>query len=138
MTEKQPVPDDLLDALRRIADALDDMGHGDPAPYAELWPESADVTLFEAWGPTERGHDDVTRTFGSRFSGGPIEPRYEVIHADGDLACTIGYEVGTVRVDGGPETRMRLRVTHVLRRVDGQWRLVHRHADVPPEDPRAA
>ena len=27
---------------------------------------------------------------------------------------------------------MTLRVTHVLRRIDGEWRLVHRHADFPP------
>ena len=32
---------------------------------------------------------------------------------------------------------MTLRATHILRRVDGEWRLVHRHADFPPEDPRA-
>ena len=27
---------------------------------------------------------------------------------------------------------MTLRVTPVLRRIDGEWRLVHRHADFPP------
>jgi ketosteroid isomerase-like protein len=31
---------------------------------------------------------------------------------------------------------MTLRVTHVLRRFDGEWRLVHRHADYPPRDER--
>ena len=30
---------------------------------------------------------------------------------------------------------MTLRVTHVLRRIDGEWRLVHRHADFPPAGP---
>ena len=28
------------------------------------------------------------------------------------------------------------RVTHVLRRIDGRWWLVHRHADFPPADQR--
>jgi hypothetical protein len=27
-------------------------------------------------------------------------------------------------------------VTHVLRRIDGKWRLVHRHADFPPPNQR--
>jgi len=27
---------------------------------------------------------------------------------------------------------MTLRVTHVLRRIDNEWRLVHRHADSHP------
>jgi ketosteroid isomerase-like protein len=33
---------------------------------------------------------------------------------------------------------MTLRVTPVLRRIDGRWRLVHRHADYPAVDPRGA
>lgn len=33
---------------------------------------------------------------------------------------------------------MTLRVTHVLRRIDGRWWLVHRHADYPPVDERYA
>ena len=31
---------------------------------------------------------------------------------------------------------MTLRVSHVYRRVEGKWRLVHRHADFPPPDQR--
>jgi ketosteroid isomerase-like protein len=37
-----------------------------------------------------------------------------------------------VKVDGVPTT-YTLRVTHVYRREDGQWRIVHRHGDRPPE-----
>jgi ketosteroid isomerase-like protein len=49
----------------------------------------------------------------------------------------VGFEDVEVRVDGGAPAPMTLRVTHVLRRVGGEWRLVHRHADHPPQDPRA-
>jgi hypothetical protein len=31
---------------------------------------------------------------------------------------------------------MTIRVTHVYRRFDDDWRLVHRHADFPPADQR--
>jgi len=27
---------------------------------------------------------------------------------------------------------MRIRVTEVFRKIDGEWRLIHRHADIPP------
>ncbi len=54
----------------------------------------------------------------------------------GDLAYTVGTEQGTVSVDGGEPFVMTLRVTHLLRRIDGRWRLVHRHADFPPADQR--
>ena len=90
-------------------------------------------------GPIERGHDAVTTTFhwvGSRFSGGPIVPRHDVVGVSGDLAYTVGTEQGTVRIDGGDPVVMTLRVTHVLRRIDGRWWLVHRHADFPPADQR--
>ena len=135
-----PIPSDLEQALDRVADALRAMGAGDPAPYAALWLDDPDVTLYGAWGPIERGHDAVTSTFtwvGSRFSGGALVPRHEVVAASGDLAYTVGVEQGQVRVDGGAPFLMTLRVTHVLRRVNGEWWLVHRHADFPPADQRA-
>ena len=138
-TDVTTVPADLQLALDRLTEALAAIGSGDPAPYAALWPDREDVTLFGAWGPTERGHADVTRTFNwvaSRFSGGPIVPEHEVVHVDGDLAVTVGRERATLRVDGGEPGPMTLRVTHVLRRIDGDWWVVHRHADYPPTDPR--
>jgi ketosteroid isomerase-like protein len=87
----------------------------------------------------DRGHDTVTTTFrwvGGRFSGGPMVPTNDVVAVSGDLAYTVGTERGTVRVDGGEPFEMTIRVTHVLRRIDGRWWLVHRHADFPPADQR--
>ncbi len=137
--QQTTVPADLEAALDRVADALSAMGRGDPAPYAALWLDSPDTTLFGAWGPIERGHGPVTRTFtwvGSRFSDGTLVPRLDVVGVSGDLAYTVGFEHGEVRVDGGEPAPMTIRVTHVLRRAAGQWWLVHRHADFPPSDQR--
>jgi ketosteroid isomerase-like protein len=131
--------EDLEGALRRVDAALRAMGGGDPAPYTDLWAESRDVTLFGAWGPIERGIDALRRTFewvGGRFSGGELVAENVVVHASGDLACTVGFERGTVRIDGGEPFEMTIRVTHVYRHSDGEWRLVHRHADFPPPDQR--
>ena len=85
--------------------ALAAMGAGDPAPYAALWPNDPDVTLFGAWGPIERGHDAVTSTFtwvASRFSAGALVPRHDVIKVSGDLAYTVGLRGGR-----GPGRRRR-------------------------------
>jgi ketosteroid isomerase-like protein len=134
-----PLPPDLRAALDDLEDALAAMGSGDPAPYAVLWADQDDVTLFGAWGPIERGYGPVTRTFdwvGSRFSDGALVPRHEIIGHSGDLAYTVGFERGEVRVDGGEPVEMTIRVTHILRRLDGNWRIVHRHADFPPADQR--
>jgi ketosteroid isomerase-like protein len=61
-----------------------------------------------------------------------------VVASSGDLAYTVGFERGPASVDEGPVTEMVIRVTHVYRRVDGEWRLVHRHGDFPPPDQRTA
>ena len=53
--------------------------------------------------------------------------------ASGDLAYMVGFEHKTVVADGEPVT-YTLRVTHVYRREDGEWRIVHRHGDRPPLD----
>jgi ketosteroid isomerase-like protein len=47
----------------------------------------------------------------------------------GDLAYTVGYERSTRSLDGGPVEPSTLRVTHVYRRENGEWKIVHRHAD---------
>jgi ketosteroid isomerase-like protein len=39
-----------------------------------------------------------------------------------------------VSVDGVPVEPYTLRVTHIYRRENGVWKIVHRHGDAPPVD----
>ena len=131
--------DSFARARERVRAALAAMGSGNPAPYTACWAESGDITLFGAWGPIERGRARLAETFrwvGGRFRGGALVPEDVVAFESGDLAYTVGFERGEVAVDDGPARPMTLRVTHVYRRIEGDWRLVHRHADFPPADPR--
>ena len=110
------------------------------SPISTAGGKSDDATLFGAWGPIERGYARLTETFrwvGSRFKSGALVPQDIVCFESGDLAYAVGLEVGEVVVDRGPATPMTIRVTHIYRRIDGEWRLVHRHADFPPADQRA-
>jgi ketosteroid isomerase-like protein len=125
----------LDDALARTRTALAAIAAGAPRPYMALWADRPDVTLFGAWGPIEQGHQQLMGTFewvGSRFGGGPLVPEDTVAYTSGDLAYTVGFE----RVDGGPLRPMTIRTTHIYRRIGGDWKLVHRHADFPPADQR--
>jgi hypothetical protein len=63
------------------------------------------------------------------FQGG--EARLEVVQTcrAGDLAVIAAIERQHGVVGGLPEQDWSLRVTLVFRRDDGEWRLVHRHAD---------
>jgi ketosteroid isomerase-like protein len=139
MIEDDTRQQELEQTLRRVDTALRAIGGGDHEPYMELWEEGPDVTLFGAWGPIERGTDALRRTFewvGRRFGAGELVAENVVVHRSGDLACTVGFERGDVSVDGGARRPMTIRVTHVYRHTGGEWRLVHRHADFPPPDPR--
>ena len=131
--------DDFLDStIPRQVEVEEAIHRGDVGPRMEMWSKHDPVTLFGAWGPCKSGWDEVSRIFrwvASRFS----ESRsydFELVAAgvSGDLAYTVGYERSTASVDGGPPEPNTLRVTHVYRREDGEWKIVHRHGDHLPFD----
>jgi ketosteroid isomerase-like protein len=131
----------LTRAVDRVDAAMTALRSGDPNPYLDCWAKAEDVTLYGAWGPIDHGRQAVSdslRWVGSRFTGGSSESDYTVVASSGDLAYTVGFERGPASVEGGPTRELVIRVTHIYRRVDGQWTLVHRHGDFPPTDPRHA
>ena len=95
-------------------------------------PTTSSVTLFggvmggSGWEEIE----PIFRRLGASFSD-CSSYGVEVIAAaasDG-LAYTVAFEHTTASVDGGPPSAYVLRVTTVFRREDGEWKVVHRHAD---------
>jgi ketosteroid isomerase-like protein len=99
----------------------------------QLWSREDPVTLLGAFGVAASGWEEVSETFkwvASKFSEGESF-RLEVIAAgvSGDLAYSVGYEHSMVSRNGGSVRPNRLRVTHVYRREDGEWKIVHRHGD---------
>ncbi len=53
--------------------------------------------------------------------------------ASGDLAYTVSYEHSRLLIDGQPQSYV-LRVTHIYRREDCDWKIVHRHGDRRPDE----
>lgn len=106
------------------------MHNGDAGPRLNFWSPNEPVTLFGAL-QTRVGWEDVSSTFrwvASRFSDcSSYEIELIAAGASGDLAYTVAYEHTTASVEGKPPHPYTLRVTHVYRREDGQWRVVHRH-----------
>ena len=99
-----------------------------------MWSTQEPVTVFGAE-KTVIGSDEARQVFrwlATRFSD-LTDYRFELVAggASGDLAYTVGYEHITVSMDGGPVAPLTLRVTHLYRREDGEWKTVHRHADAP-------
>jgi ketosteroid isomerase-like protein len=135
---KSELEDFLESTISRQVEAEEAIHSGDVEPRMEMWSKQDPVTLFGAWGPCKSGWDEVSRVFrwvASRFSDFRSYD-FELVAAgvSGDLAYTVAYERSTGSVDGGPAEPTTLRVTHVYRRENGDWKIVHRHGDHPPVD----
>jgi ketosteroid isomerase-like protein len=127
--------DFLTPTLARQLEAEKAPINGDPGPRLAMWSTQEPVTVFGAE-KTVIGSDEARQVFhwlATRFSN-LTDYRFELVAAgvSGDLAYTLGYEHITVSMEGGPVALLTLRVTHLYRREDGEWKIVHRHADVPP------
>ena len=129
--------DFLTTTLARQIEAEEAIHNGDVEPRLALWSTKDPVTLFGA-ATSKSGWEEVSRAFrwlGSRFSDCTAF-RFELVAAgvSSDLAYTVGYEHTSVSMDGVPVEPYTLRVTHVYRREDGEWRIVNRHGDSVPRD----
>jgi ketosteroid isomerase-like protein len=126
--------------LARQGEAEEALVHGDVEPRFAMWSRRDPVSVLGALGPNKTGWDDVSRIFrwvAERFStseGTDFRFDVEVADVSGDMAYSVGYERFNGSLDGGPVAPITVRVTHVYRREDGEWKIVHRHGDIAPID----
>lgn len=78
--------------------------------------------------------DQLFSTLEKSFSG-CTSYVYDIIAADviGDMAYTVGYD-RLEAIVGGEQRTYTLRATQIYRREEGDWKLVHRHGDSPPDE----
>ena len=130
-TETDEFLAEMLPAQRAAEQAIH---NGDVEPRLALWSHRDPITLYGAslsgsgWSELEPKFREVASWFSDSQ-----EFEFEIIAAGAsrDLAYTVGYERNKTHVEGTPRA-YTLRVTHVYRREDVRWRIVHRHADLPP------
>ena len=120
--------------LTRFETGLSRFVNGDPWAWSQHVSRSADASILGGFGGYEVG-DHVASRYAwaaSQFeeSGASVEVDYLSTVVSGDLACTVSIERSRVKIRGREKPEpMALRVTHVFRREDGAWKLLHRHAD---------
>jgi ketosteroid isomerase-like protein len=117
------------------------LSRGDAEPLKSMWSHRDDVTIFGGWGAYEQGWAAVEPRLdwaASRYSEGWLDRENLLEGVDQDIAYSVDIERSGGRFDNAPEVREApLRVTHLFRREEGQWRIVHRHADFlrPRQEP---
>jgi ketosteroid isomerase-like protein len=132
-----PPNDGFREVLEETVAALSGLIVGDPAPFNALWSHADDVTVVGGFGGYERGWERVKQNAeaaASRFTGGRLVGIELVTlggSTSGDLAFSVWIEhFGDVRVAGREESApLTVRVTHIFRREEGAWKLIHRHGD---------
>jgi ketosteroid isomerase-like protein len=88
-----------------------------------------------AWGGYEKGWSDVSSRYDwvatqLKESGAKAKVEYLSSGMSGNLAYTVTIERSDIhRAIQEKPTPTALRVTHIFRKENGLWKLVHRHAD---------
>jgi ketosteroid isomerase-like protein len=122
--------------------ALDEFFRGNPEPAKALYSHLEDASLANPFGPVATGWNQVAESMeraASNYSDGKATG-FETVatQVTPDLAYIVEVERFEAKVGGNQEiTSGALRVTSIVRREDGVWRIVHRHAD-PITTPRPA
>ena len=128
----------VISALAAYFDALHQLHSGDLDPMRRLWLDSPDVTNLGGSGRLQTGYARVQAQYAQESEFGFTGlVRAEGVHAQvsGDFGYTVCEEVAEEFGGTRKPVPVRSRATHVFRRVDGSWKLIHHHAD--PAPPRA-
>lgn len=137
-------------AIHRFYDALDGLlRHQGAQAMGEIWHHADYVSTSHPWGHWARGWAEVWATWeeaGQVFAlyhghderGGHIGGISDLavsVHGDAAFATSI-YQSKLYMADA--ELDLRVNCTNVVYRVDGEWRIVHHHADQAPPPWQAA
>jgi len=126
--------DDFDEVLKRYHQALDEIVKGSAEGYKRAYSRRDDVTLANPFGPPARGWEEVAKTLeraASHYRDGEATGFENVAkYMTAELAYTVEIERCRAKVEGRDDiTPIAVRVTTIFRSEEGEWKVVHRHAD---------
>jgi ketosteroid isomerase-like protein len=129
-------------AVEQSHKALAAILQGDPSGYTALFADRDDVTLGNPFGPYAKGKAAVVRTLAgaaAKYRDGLVVRVDRIAqYGDGTIIGLVEVEHDRAKVGSRADlSDFSARVTSIYERIDGQWKLVHRHAD-PITSPRPA
>ena len=130
-------------AVRGVFDAyVKSVNAADVTLASEIWTQSPDVVVvtpfgrFQGW---ERVRDDLYVKFLQQtFSERDLRPSNVSLHVMGDSAWLAFDWAFTAKLANGEPIASKGWESHVYRKTDRGWRIVHLHYSVPPPVPPAA
>jgi ketosteroid isomerase-like protein len=126
--------EDFDAAIERYHLAAADFIKGDAEPYKALFSQTEDVTVANPFFPVARGWEKVADRMeraSARWSEGEIVGFENVAtYATAELGYIVEIERFTAKLAGSKDAApVALRTTSILRRENGDWKILHRHAD---------
>ena len=127
--------DNVDELIERYHLGGDEFLNGNPEPLKELWSRREDVTLANPFGPPVRGFDEVAKAsdLAAAQARDGESVGFEIIerYVTAELAYVVEIERVKAKIGGSEDiTPFDLRVTMIFRPEDGEWKVVHRHADL--------
>lgn len=125
--------DDFMTAREKAAEAY---VCGDGAKVDAMVPHGGAASFHSPTGDTVTGGEAVAKRYlkdAAAFHGSGVS-QFEILQSghSGDVGFWTGFQIARVRIGDVPKPiEMRIRVTEVFRRMGDDWKMVHRHADVP-------
>jgi ketosteroid isomerase-like protein len=133
---------DVDELIKQYQLALDEFVKGNPKPVQDLASHRDDATLANPYGPPVRGWERVAEAeehaASLRRDGEAVG--FEIVSkcVTPELAYVVQLERLKAKVGEREDiTLYSLRSTMIFRPEDGEWKVVHRHAD-PTTTPQAA
>ena len=126
--------DDVDQLIEQWQLAAGEFVKGNPEPVKRLWSRREDVTLANPYGPPVRGWEEVTKAVEhaaslrreGTFLGWQIVAKY----VSAELAYVVQVERAEAKIGAREDiTPLAVRSTMIFRPEDGEWKVVHRHAD---------
>ncbi len=121
--------------LATLEQATNQFINGDPALWKQLCSQSSDATILGGFGGYEKGWNEVGPRYdwaSAQFKASGAKKQIEYISkiVGEKLACTVALERAEFLLAGREKlTPEMLRVTQIYRKENGEWKLLHRHAD---------
>ena len=121
-------------AIAGLHAAMAGVANGDVTAIKSLYAHSSDATSFYGWGGFEKGWQAVSTRWdwaGAQFKGGTVRHENVTTVVTGEMFYVTDIETFENPRMAGVEglTGWSNRVTHIFVREQGEWRLLHRHAN---------
>jgi ketosteroid isomerase-like protein len=126
--------DDVDELIEQYHRAQRGFLRGNPEPVKNLFSQREDVTLANPYGPPVRGWEQVSKavehTASLRRDGTFVEWQIVAKYVTAELAYVVQIERAEAKIGAREDiTPLAVRATMIFRPEDGEWKIVHRHAD---------